>query len=243
MQGRIGEADPLLDTIDVDTLPQAQRQWVTSVRALGRTRLGEVSGAATQAVAPYGIATVQVSTVIALASLNDFDGLFLRYNLSYLACSPPTTRCATAPARVPPPWSARRPISSTPPWPPRSPNTLTHARPTTRWRSSPQASVWNNSGPSCSPLKQATPRPRPTGAAGRGAAARASIRAAEHPDATSAARLKISPRTVQSHLLRVYDKLDITNRHALPDALNRQAWRLRSLLGLCITGATTSIGI
>lgn len=45
------------------------------------------------------------------------------------------------------------------------------------------------------------------------------LAAAGHPDTAIANQLAISPRTVQTHLLRVYYKLNITGRHDLPGAL------------------------
>ncbi|MEO6956606.1 MAG: helix-turn-helix transcriptional regulator, partial [Antricoccus sp.] len=47
----------------------------------------------------------------------------------------------------------------------------------------------------------------------------AMLAAAGHSDTAIAARLTISPRTVQTHLLRAYHKLSITSRHDLPTAL------------------------
>lgn len=48
------------------------------------------------------------------------------------------------------------------------------------------------------------------------------LAAAGHPDAAIAAKLGISPRTVQTHLLHTYSKLNITGRHDLPAALTEQ---------------------
>lgn len=45
------------------------------------------------------------------------------------------------------------------------------------------------------------------------------LAAAGHSDAIIAAQLAISPRTVQTHLLRTYHKLNITGRQELPTAL------------------------
>ena len=45
---------------------------------------------------------------------------------------------------------------------------------------------------------------------------------AGHSDAAIAAKLGISPRTVQTHLLHTYSKLNITGRHDLPVALTEQ---------------------
>jgi len=45
--------------------------------------------------------------------------------------------------------------------------------------------------------------------------------AAGHTDAAIAAALKISVRTAQTHLARVYRKLDVSGRHELPDALSQ----------------------
>lgn len=463
MQGRIAEADRSLDAVDVNALTEAERQRVTSVRALGRTRLGEVSAAAallsaggetsslqlqalhgqalmldgriaeaagvarpvfadetadpvarayaaftlaagatfagalddtepvlraalpltaaTQAAVPYGIATVQVSTVIALAcagrldeaeqlagemydhalrdddewlaprgasglgvvallrgqvrtatthfritvaALNDFDGLFLRYNLSYLA------RAAAAAGLLddarqalnPPPdapafpifqadWqiaeasllaatdepaagaasalNAARAAAALGAWTP----SLFAAHDAVRYGAGANAATLVRAAADQldtalaaalaeHALGRATNDPLVLEAASarleqlgtilyaaeasyfaahahrnRGdgrAAARASVRAtalharcenahvpwispipvagltlrereiallaaAGYPDAVIAARLTISPRTVQAHLLRVYHKLAISNRHALPGAL------------------------
>lgn len=71
MQGRVAEADPLLDDLPAEALEEAQRQRVTAARALGRTLLGQLAGAASLLAAPGGTSSLQLQALHAQTLMLD----------------------------------------------------------------------------------------------------------------------------------------------------------------------------